>query len=164
MCAAPSSSAWSRLTLDLHAARWTAPDRYEIRADARRFEAGRHVAGKLALGVAVDYALGFGLQAIRDRIAVLAGALREGLAAHPGVTVRNLGVVRSGIVSFTVEGCEPSAVLARLREQGINVWTSWLTSTRLDMAARGLDGVVRASVHYYNTEGEVDRLAELVAA
>jgi selenocysteine lyase/cysteine desulfurase len=153
------------ITLDLHAARWTARDRYEVRPDARRFECWEMTyAGKLALGVAVDYALGFGLDAIRDRIAKVAGALREGLAAVPGATVRDLGVVRSGIVSFTLEGREPAWIMARLREQGINVWTSSRASTLLDMEARHLDSVVRASVHYYNTEDEVDRFCAAIRA
>ncbi len=44
--------------IDLHAARWTARDRYELRSDARRFENWEsNVAGKLGMGVAIDYAL-----------------------------------------------------------------------------------------------------------
>ncbi|HLT19708.1 MAG TPA: hypothetical protein VKZ96_09635, partial [Thermomicrobiales bacterium] len=44
----------------------------------------------------------------------------------------------------------------------MNVTVSRPPSTRLDMEARGLDGVVRASVHYYNTEGEVERFAQAI--
>jgi hypothetical protein len=45
-----------------------------------------------------------------------------------------------------------------LRAQQLNVSVSILTSTRLDMAARGLSTVVRASAHYYNTDEEIERL------
>ena len=38
------------------------------------------------------------------------------------------------------------------------------SSTLLDMDARGLTDVVRASVHYYNTEEEVEQLIRLVAS
>src|SRR5690606_19750670 len=48
--------------LDLRAATWTAPDRFEMRPDARRFENWeKNVAAVLGLGAAVDYALALGL-------------------------------------------------------------------------------------------------------
>jgi len=151
--------------LDLHAAVWTAADRYEIRRDARRFENWEaNVAGKVGLGVAIDYALGWGLDAIQARVRALADALRLRLAALPGVTVRDLGRERCGIVSFTVEGQTPEAIRERLARDRINVTVSSPRGTRLDMEARGLAGVVRASVHYYNSEAEVERFCAAVEA
>jgi selenocysteine lyase/cysteine desulfurase len=47
-----------------------------------------------------------------------------------------------------------------LRQRQINVSVTSLSSTRIDMESRGLDSMVRASVHYYNTEEELDRLGE----
>jgi cysteine desulfurase / selenocysteine lyase len=144
--------------LDLHAATWIAPDRYELRPDARRFENWEtNFAGKVGLGVAVDYALGWGLDAIWERVRGLADALRAGLAGLPGVEVRDLGRERCGIVTFTVAGWEPQDVRARLAAERINVWISTAAGTLLDMTARGLPGVVRASVHYYNTQEEIER-------
>jgi cysteine desulfurase / selenocysteine lyase len=151
--------------LDLHAATLVAPDRYEVRPDARRFENWEsYVAGKIGLGVAVDYALGWGLDAIRDRVYALAGRLRAGLAALPGVTMRDAGVERCGIVTFTMAGREPGAVRQALLPQGINVHVSAASDTRLEAASRDVSGVVRASVHYYNSEDEVDRFCAALTA
>lgn len=151
--------------LDLHAARWIAPDRFAIRPDARRFENWEgNIAGKIGLGVAVDYALGLGLGPIRARVVDLAENLRQALSALPGVTVQDLGLERCGIVSFTRTGSAPDEVKAALRARNINLSVSRIGSTRLDMAARGLDAVLRASVHYYNTEAEIDHLCEVLAA
>src|SRR6185437_5348782 len=59
--------------LDLHAAEWTAPDDYTVRPDARRFENWEtNFAGKIGLGVAMDYALGWGIDAIWARVQALA--------------------------------------------------------------------------------------------
>jgi selenocysteine lyase/cysteine desulfurase len=145
--------------IDLHAATWTAPEHYRLRSDARRFENWEtNVAGKIGLGVAIDYACGWGLEAIWERVHELAARLRSRLREMPGVTVHDLGQVQCGIVSFTVAGHLAGVVRDRLRAQQINVSISRLTSTRLDMAERGLDELVRASVHYYNTEDEIDQL------
>ena len=145
--------------LDLHGAELVAPDRYEARKDARRFELWEaSVAARIGLGVAVDYALGWGLEAIRERTWGLAAGLRERLSAVPGVTVRDLGERRCGIVTFTMDGRSAAAVKQALAVEGINVSVSTAASTRYDMDARGLGELVRASPHYYNTEGELDRL------
>ena len=151
--------------LDLHAAEWVAPDRYAMRPDARLFENWEgNVAGKIGLGVAIDYALGWGMEAIWARVRALADLLRAELARVPGVAVRDLGEVRCGIVTFTKEGIAADAIKQKLAAQRINVTTSGRASTLLDMAARRLDAVVRASVHYYNSEDEVARFARAVAA
>jgi selenocysteine lyase/cysteine desulfurase len=151
--------------LDMRAATWTGPDSYDIRPDARRFETWEsYVAGRIGLGVAVDYALGWGLDRIEARVTTLADDLRARLDAIAGVTVRDLGEKRCGIVTFTVEGLGADTVKQRLAEQGIHVLTSTASGTLLDMQTRGLSELVRASVHYYNTETEIDRLAEVVAA
>jgi selenocysteine lyase/cysteine desulfurase len=151
--------------LDLHAATWTARDRYELRDDARRFENWEtNVAGKIGLGVALDYARGWGLGAIWERVRALADDLRVHLRALPGVTVRDQGAVRCGIVTFTLEGNDPTAIRDSLRQQGINVSISPAEYTRLDMEARDLAAVVRASVHYYNSEEEIVRFCAALAA
>ena len=150
--------------VDLHAAAWTAPERYELRPDARRFENWEcNIAAKIGLGVAVDYALDWGLEAIYARVRMLAELLRERLARIPGVVVRDLGAERCGIVTLTVEGKEPAALREALAAKAINVAVSTRSATQFDMAARGLDAILRASVHYYNSEDEIERFVATLA-
>jgi cysteine desulfurase / selenocysteine lyase len=144
--------------LDMHAATWVARDRYEIRPDARRFENWETSAAlKLGLGAAVDYAMGWGLEAIRERAWSLAATLRRALSAMPGVTLRDMGATKCAIVTFTVEGRDPDEIKRSLLAKRINVTTPQIVAARLDMEARGLKSLVRASVHYYNTEDEIER-------
>lgn len=147
--------------IDLHAATWTGARSFEIRPDARRFENWESfVAGRVGLRAAVRYALDLGLDRIQERITALAERLRGALAGMPDVQVHDLGRNRSGIVTFTREGEPPRAMQARLRAAGINVSVSSKSSAQLDFGRRGLSQVVRASVHYFNTEEEIDRFCE----
>ena len=150
--------------LDLHAARWVEKDRYEIREDARRFENWEsNCAGKIGLGTAIDYALQWGLETTWSRVFHLGAQLRERLAGLTGVAVRDLGLEKCGIVTFTVEGKRPEEIRSALSEKRINVSVSPAQYTLMDMENRGLkDGVIRASVHYYNTEEEIDRFCHVL--
>lgn len=149
--------------LDLQAATWTSTQGYEIRRDARRFENWESfVAGRLGLGAAAEYAMAIGLEPIRARVTALAETLRRSLGEIPAVTVRDLGRERCGIVTFTTNGLSAKELRARLSEARINTTTSSLFSTRYDMTARGLDLLLRASVHYYNTEEEIARFRDVV--
>lgn len=151
--------------VDVHAARWTAGDTFTVRDDARRFESWEHsVAGRLGLGAAADQALALGAEAIARRVLALGTSLREQLAAQPGVTVRDPGRERCGIVTFTVDGGDPFALATSLREDGVNISVSTVDFARFDLEARGLAAVDRASVHYYNTDEELTRLVDAVAA
>ncbi len=151
--------------LDLHAATWVAPDRYEMRPDARRFENWEaNYAGKIGLGVAIDYALEWGMDTIWRRIQTLAYQLRTQLSPLPGVIVRDRGVTQCGIVTFTVENKEPEELRKTLAQQNINVSVTTRSSTLLDMDTRGLTNMVRASVHYFNSEEEVERFCALLAS
>ncbi len=149
--------------IDHFAAPWVAPGRYELRPDARRFESWENsYAARLGLGVAVDYALALGMEAIEARCRMLATTLRDRLRALRGVEVHDLGREPCAIVTFTVAGVEAEAVKAGLAREGINVSASVPSSTLLDATARGLPTLVRASPHYYNTADELDRLAGAV--
>ena len=149
--------------LDLHAAEWVDKDRYVMVPDARRFETWEtNYAGKIGLAVAIDYALGWGMDTVWRRVKNLAYMLRSQLSPLPGVIVRDRGVTQCGIVTFTVEDKDPEEIRLALSRQHINVSVTRRESTLLDMDARGLETMVRASVHYFNNEEEVERFCRAV--
>jgi cysteine desulfurase / selenocysteine lyase len=145
---------------------WTARDEFTLKPDARRFETWEvSYALQLGLGRAIDYALEIGVDRIWERVSGLAATLRDRLAELPGVAIQDLGAVRCGIVTFSVEDVDADEIRAALAREGINVYVSTIDDTRLDFENRGLpERIVRASVHYFNTEDELDRVVEAVAA
>jgi selenocysteine lyase/cysteine desulfurase len=78
--------------------------------------------------------------------------------------VHDKGRRRCGIVTFTVEGIPASQVQHHLADRAINVSVAIADHARFDLPERGLPELVRASVHYYNTEEELDRLIEALPA
>lgn len=151
--------------LDLHAAEWIDEREYRIRPDARRFENWEtNYAGKLGLGAAVDYALRVGVEAGSERLCSLAESLRAGLDGLDGVSVHDKGLRRGGIVTFKVDDVDASAVQEHLAANQMNVSISPAGHARLDLPHRGLPALVRASVHYYNNEAEVDRFVAAVSS
>ncbi|MDO9412473.1 MAG: aminotransferase class V-fold PLP-dependent enzyme [Pseudolabrys sp.] len=146
--------------IDHFAAPWVATDRYELRPDARRFENWENnYAARLGLGVAIDYALDIGMEAIAACCRDLSGHMRQALARIPGVTLHDLGPDPAAIVTFSVSGHDANAIKEGLAKAGINVSVSVPASTLLDAEARHLPALVRASPHYYNSSDEIDRMA-----
>jgi selenocysteine lyase/cysteine desulfurase len=144
--------------IDLHAATWIDKDRFEIRNDARRFENWEsYIAGRIGLAAAVDYALDIGLEAIQERVQHLAALLRRRLSEFSGIVVRDLGRHRCGIVTFTKENESAPAIQQRLASHRINISVTHARYARLDLDSRGIKELARASVHYFNTEAEIDR-------
>jgi len=139
---------------------FTAPfvtaDDFKIRADARRFELyEKNRALILGLSKAVEYALNLGVERIWRRIQYLAGLLRSQLQKIDGVTVHDFGIQQSGIVTFSVSGIDSITVKSLLAKKQINVSVGKAVSTLIYMNKNQLSSIVRASVYYYNTEGEI---------
>jgi selenocysteine lyase/cysteine desulfurase len=68
-----------------------------------------------------------------------------------------------GIATFSINSRSAQEIQHLLAEQNANVGVTSVGSTRLDMEERGLESIVRASVHYYNTENEVERFCRLIS-
>ena len=124
---------------------------YELRPDARRFEASTMsaaLAGGFAEAADATSERGEeGFAGIRHR----ADTLMEGLSGLSRVALRSPRPAQSGLVSFEIEGVEAKHAVQRLLAHGFVV--------RFVPAARPY---IRASTHLFNTEGELEGLARAV--
>ncbi|MDQ3789352.1 MAG: aminotransferase class V-fold PLP-dependent enzyme [Actinomycetota bacterium] len=136
---------------------------YRFAPGARRFDTWEaNCAARIGLGVAIDYALGWGVQHTWRRIRQLAEDLRAEITRIPGVTVLDRGQERCGTVAITVRGWDPASVRAELQRAGINTWVCLENAACVDMRRRGLDSLLRVSVHYYNSPEELARLCSVL--
>jgi selenocysteine lyase/cysteine desulfurase len=150
--------------IDMHAATWVDASTYELAAGARRFENWEsYIAGRVGLTAAVDYAREIGVPAIEERVTHIANQLRTSLSEIDGVNVRDLGASKCGIVTFDIERESPTDLMYRLRDSGVNISVVGPESAQLDFADRDISELARASVHYINTETEIERFCELLA-
>ena len=140
-------------------------DDFNVRNDARRFELyEKNRALNLGLGKAIEYALAVGIDRIWLRIQELSGLMRRQLERMDGITVHDIGDQQSGIVTFSLRGTDSPTVKSRLAEKGINVSVGKAVSTLIYMNKNNLVSIVRASVHYYNTEEEINRMCDVLKA
>ncbi len=154
---------------DLRGADWIDGDLYQPAPDARRFETWEFAWALVrGTGVAARYATAVGIEAVRDRVRDLSGTLRERLEGMPGVRVLDRGPELAAIVTVSVEGWRSRDLVRALRERGINTTGQSRGDAVLDYDAKGVEGALRVSPHYYNTEDEVETflaaLAEIVGA
>jgi len=149
--------------VDLEATYWVDANRYTLRPGAKRFETWeRFVAGQIGLAVAARYANDLGMPRLEDRICALGAALRDGLCGLNSITVHDKGRRKGGIVTFLVDGESPEETKHRLGQSDINVSVSSAASARIDLPLRGLESLVRASVHAFNTEQEIETFLSAV--
>jgi cysteine desulfurase / selenocysteine lyase len=145
------------VVMDGRSATWTDDWNYELNPGAQRYETFEtNLAAKVGLGVAIEYALRIGLDSIANRLDELATGLRRRLSSVPLVKLVECSGHQSALVTFTVDGRNSEAVVAALRAWGINTSVVGPQPTAFDPTGRTKQGLIRASVHYYNTEEELD--------
>jgi selenocysteine lyase/cysteine desulfurase len=155
--------------LDQHAADLIDAQSYRLRSDARRFEAWeQNVPGKGALAIAMNYAHEIGMVKIEQRIRALATDLRQQLNAIDGVRVMDEGHKQCGLVTFQCEPqsrsqCDAYAIKQALAQHDVHVSVSEGSGSLVNFQHRGIQRLVRASVHYFNTDDEVRRFADTIA-
>jgi selenocysteine lyase/cysteine desulfurase len=157
------------LFIDMRGAEWTAEDGYRAAPDATRFETWEFACALvLGAGEAARYAKAIGLDRIRDRARALASRLRTALARIDRVRVLDRGRELGAIVSMSIDGREPQALVTALRDRGINASAQVRAYAVIDYDDKAVASSLRMSPHYYNTEDEIDRavsaLEEVVSA
>jgi cysteine desulfurase / selenocysteine lyase len=144
---------------------WDAVDGLTVRPGIGRFEEYEtSYAALVGLAAATRQARALTTAAIEARVVGLGERLRSALTGRERITVRDTAAQRCGIVTFTIDAIEPSAVVSAAAAAGIVINASTATWAALDLHAKGTPSVVRASPHYFNTEAEVDRLVDVVIA
>lgn len=123
------------------------PDRfstYTPKTNAGCLQAGMpNFPALYAMNASVRFLLDVGVGKLDAHLKPLVERLRAGLVAQGREMLTPPGAeFASGIVSFS--NPEPEALMAQLAQRGIVVW--------------GGDGRIRASLHLYNDESDVDRL------
>ncbi|MEV6507583.1 N-methyl-L-tryptophan oxidase [Streptomyces sp. NPDC051642] len=148
---------------DVRGARWTAERSWELVPDAKRFELWEAAhALRLGLGAALTDLATLGVDTIAHHLATLAASLRDRLSALPGVQVTDPPASGGAIVTFVIDGLDASEVQRQLAYRRVHLIAVPAGHGRWDMDHRGLTKVVRASVHVYNDQDDLDALVEAV--
>ncbi|BCR03861.1 hypothetical protein DESUT3_09300 [Desulfuromonas versatilis] len=112
--------------------------------------------------MAIDYALGWGLEVIAERIGGLAAELRRQLAALDGLTVADRGLRQCGIVTFHAAQAPAERLQRQLAARRINLSCVPSSANPVSSRRHPHPPLLRASLHYYNTLEEIERFtAEL---
>ncbi|MCW4385076.1 aminotransferase class V-fold PLP-dependent enzyme [Salinibacterium sp. SYSU T00001] len=149
---------------DVRGSTWSDGEVWTTAPTARALETWEcAVACRLGLAVALREALDRGMAATEAHISSLAAGLRAAVAEIPGVTVTDPPAASAGIVTFVVDGLASREVSAQLRARAIDTIAIPASHAQWDLGERGLDAVVRASVHVYNDEADLRSLIEAVA-
>ena len=125
-----------------------------------KFEAGTpDFISTVALAEALDYVESIGLEEIEEYEHHLLDYATERFVQIPGMRIFGNAREKSAVLSFLVEGIHHYDMGLLLDKMGIAVRTGHHCAQPL-MHALGIDGTVRASFSFYNTEQEIDALVD----
>lgn len=126
----------------------------------QRFEAGTpHIAGAVGLAAAIDYLGGLDPQAMRHHEQGLLGHATARLREIPGLRIYGEARHKAPVISFLVDGVHAHDLGTLLDRKGVAVRTGHHCAMPL-MDYYGVPATTRASMAFYNTLEEVDRLAD----
>ena len=125
-----------------------------------KFEAGTpNIEGMIGFAEAIKFIEEIGIDTIDAREHELLVYAQKKLSKIDGIKPIGIAKNKAAVVSFLVEGSHPYDVGVILDKMGIAVRTGH-HCTQPIMDFYGIPGTVRASFAFYNTEEEIDRLAE----
>jgi cysteine desulfurase / selenocysteine lyase len=123
-----------------------------------KFEAGTpHIAGVIGLGAAIRYVRGIGLDAIAHHEHDLLEYGTARLAEVRGLRLIGTAGHKAGILSFIVDGVHPHDLGTILDHEGIAIRTGHHCAMPV-MEFFRIPATARASLAFYNTRDEIDRL------
>jgi len=123
-----------------------------------KFEAGTpHMAGAVGLRAAIEYLDKLGLDAIAAYEHALLSYATDRVSALPGVRLIGTARQRAGVLSFVMDGVHPHDIGTILDQEGIAIRTGHHCAQPV-MKRFGVDATARASISFYNTKEEIDRL------
>ena len=125
-----------------------------------KFEAGTpDIAGVIAFGAAIDYLNQLDRVGAAAHEQALLTYAEERARATPGIRLVGTSAHKTSVMSFLLEGAHPNDVGMLLDQQGVAVRTGNHCAQPI-MEQFGIPGTVRASLAFYNTRADVDRLFE----
>ena len=147
--------------IDMRGAEWIEKDKYRHQPYAKRFE-DWEFAYSTVIGTktAIEYCRNIGEDKIWQQVKLISGSTRNKLSALDRVTICDRGAENSGSVTFHVAGSNPEFIVQELLKRRINVVASYRAYGLIDFDEKGVEWVIRASPHYYNTISEIDTFVE----
>ena len=129
-----------------------------------KFEAGTvNAGGAVGLAAAIDYIEQIGIEAIEERELELTRMALEGMQAIPHITVLGSDKAEEhhGILTFKIDGVHPHDIAAIIADSNVAVRAGHHCAEPLHHFI-GIPSTTRASLMFYNTEEEVERLLEVM--
>ena len=123
-----------------------------------KFEAGTpDIAGAIALGAALEYIGGLGMDNVAAHEHELLTYASEQVGALEGVRLIGTASMRAGVLSFVMDGVHPHDLGTILDREGIAIRTGHHCAQPV-MERFDIPATARASFAVYNTKEEVDAL------
>ena len=127
-----------------------------------KFEAGTpNIEGAIGLGAAIEYLQGIGLSRIAAYEKELLEYATAQLSKIPEVRLIGTAKEKVSVISFVVEGIHPHDIGTILDQEGVAIRTGHHCA-QPTMQRFGVPATARASMCFYNTKEEIDRLVEAV--